>query len=58
VTRRATDTYTEVLDTAGLKRAWKDTPKSLAEQDRAWDKADRLEQQREARAARRTDRTA
>lgn len=51
--RNPEDYYTEVAADKAYATRWKDTPKSLAEQDAQWNKADRLEAQRAARAAQR-----
>ncbi len=51
--KKPEDYYTEVDSDKAYETRWKNTPKSLAEQDAQWDKADRLEEQRAARAAQR-----
>lgn len=51
--KKPEDYYTEADSDKAYETRWKTTPKSLTEQDAQWDKTDRLEAQRAARAAQR-----
>ncbi|OZE89961.1 hypothetical protein CH298_13330 [Rhodococcoides fascians] len=51
--KKPEDYYTEVDSDKAYETRWKTSPKSLTEQDAQWDRTDRLEAQRAARAAQR-----